>query len=127
MYQGYYNILKCVKTFLLLTQLFILLLLVSFALYKMCYFVNLTSCLRTVQSSGKCNTDPEFPRGRSTSPKMKEGALTCYYRPQRSWGKAIFSQASVILLTGGECLTRQIPPSRYTPWQVHPPAGTPWD
>ena len=24
-----------------------------------------------------------------------------YYRPQRSWGKVIFSQASVILLTGG--------------------------
>ena len=23
------------------------------------------------------------------------------YRPQRSWGKVIFSQASVILLTGG--------------------------
>ena len=26
---------------------------------------------------------------------------SCYYRPQRSWGKVIFSQASVILLTGG--------------------------
>ena len=25
------------------------------------------------------------------------------YRPQRSWGKVIFSQASVILLTGGVC------------------------
>ena len=24
-----------------------------------------------------------------------------YYRPQRSWGKVIFSQASVILSTGG--------------------------
>ena len=24
-----------------------------------------------------------------------------FYRPQRSWGKVIFSQASVILLTGG--------------------------
>ena len=24
-----------------------------------------------------------------------------HYRPQRSWGKVIFSQASVILLTGG--------------------------
>ena len=30
------------------------------------------------------------------------GTLSCY-RPQRSWGKAIFSQASVILSTGG-CL-----------------------
>ena len=27
-----------------------------------------------------------------------------YYRPQRSWGKIIFSQASVILLTGGVLL-----------------------
>ena len=26
-----------------------------------------------------------------------------YYRPQRSWGKVIFSQASVILFTGGVC------------------------
>ena len=28
------------------------------------------------------------------------GMLSCY-RPQRSWGKVIFSQVSVILLTGG--------------------------
>ena len=27
----------------------------------------------------------------------------CNFRPQRSWGKVIFSQASVILLTGGWC------------------------
>ena len=27
-----------------------------------------------------------------------------FYRPQRSWGKAIFSQASVILSTGGACM-----------------------
>ena len=27
--------------------------------------------------------------------------LVYFYRPQRSWGKVIFSQASVILLTGG--------------------------
>ena len=67
-----------------------------------------------------------------------------YYRPQRSWGKVIFSQASVILLTGGSTWPgrhplgrhppgrhprqvnppRQIPPSRYTPgW--YPLAGTP--
>ena len=38
------------------------------------------------------------------------------YRPQRSWGKVIFSQASVILSTGGEYL------DRYTPRdQLHPP------
>ena len=28
-----------------------------------------------------------------------------YYRPQRSWGKVIFSQASMILFTGGVCLS----------------------
>ena len=38
------------------------------------------------------------------------------YRPQRSWGKVIFSQASVILSTGGGGV----------PWQAHPPGpGTP--
>ena len=30
--------------------------------------------------------------------------IRCNYRPQRSWGKAIFSQASVILSTTGGCL-----------------------
>ena len=34
------------------------------------------------------------------SQRQKRG-LTYYYRPQRSWGKVIFSQASVILSTGG--------------------------
>ena len=29
--------------------------------------------------------------------------LRHYYRPQRSWGKVMFLQASVILLTGGVC------------------------
>ena len=43
------------------------------------------------------------------------GMLSCY-RPQRSWGKAIFSQACVILFTGcvpgpGECIV----------WGVHGP------
>ena len=28
-----------------------------------------------------------------------------YYRPQQSWGKVIFSQVSVILFTGGVCLS----------------------
>ena len=31
------------------------------------------------------------------------GAKAYYYRPQRSWGKVIFSQASVILSRGGVC------------------------
>ena len=54
------------------------------------------------------------------------------YRPQRSWGKVIFSQASVILLTGGGCLLRgvlcvvsqhalrQTPPGTDTPGSRHP-------
>ena len=41
------------------------------------------------------------------------------YRPQRSWGKAMFLQASVILLTGG------VPDQVHLPQdQVHP---LPWD
>ena len=27
--------------------------------------------------------------------------VSCYYRPQRSWGKVVFSQACVILFMGG--------------------------
>ena len=54
-----------------------------------------------------------------------------YYRPQRSWGKVMFLQASVILLTGGgEYLTRYTPPgpgtppgTRYTPRDQVPPLG----
>ena len=38
-----------------------------------------------------------------------------FYRPQRSCGKVIFSQASVILFTGGGCL-----PSAC--WDTHPPS-----
>ena len=40
----------------------------------------------------------------------------CYYRLQRSWGKVMFLQASVILFTGGEYL----PPP---PGSKHPPLG----
>ena len=60
------------------------------------------------------------------------------YRPQRSWGKVMFLQASVILLTGGEYLTRYTPPRPGTPPdqyipqtrsppkdQVHPPDQVP--
>ena len=36
------------------------------------------------------------------------------YRPQRSWGKVIFSQASVILSTGGSTWAGN-PQTRYTP------------
>ena len=57
---------------------------------------------------------------------------TCHhYRPQRSWGKVMFLQASVILSTGGEYTppgsgtpprSGTPPGTRYTPRdQVHPP------
>ena len=38
-----------------------------------------------------------------------------YYRPQRIWGKVIFSQACVILFTGGVCLSAC--------WDTRPPPG----
>ena len=41
---------------------------------------------------------------------------SCNYRPQRSWGKVMFLQASVILLTGGGAWPSQPPPD-----QAHPP------
>ena len=51
----------------------------------------------------------------------RSDSMRVYYRPKRSFGQGnVFYQVSVILLTGGEYLTR------YTPCQVHPPwAGTP--
>ena len=62
-------------------------------------------------------------------------AATAFYRPQRSWGKVIFSQASVILSTGeGGYLGKQVPSpkTRYTPTGTrYTPPGTrytpPWD
>ena len=54
-----------------------------------------------------------------------------YYRPQRSWGKVMFLQASVILLTGGGCLPQcmlgYIPPgSRHPPGaDTHPKSRHP--
>ena len=45
------------------------------------------------------------------------------YRPQRSCGKVMFSQASVILFTGGVWQTRHL--SRHPPPGRHPPGLTP--
>ena len=48
------------------------------------------------------------------------------YRPQRSWGKVMFLQVSVILLTGGGTWPGTSPQTRYTPRdQVPPGPGTP--
>ena len=50
-------------------------------------------------------------------------SLQDLYRPQRSWGKVIFSQACVILFTGGSASVHaDIPP---TTDQGPPGAGTP--
>ena len=50
-----------------------------------------------------------------------------YYRPQRSWAKVMFLQASVILLTGGGVYTPQdqTPPGADTPRTRPPRADTP--
>ena len=51
-----------------------------------------------------------------------------FYHPQRSWGKVIFSQASVILSTGGGDTWAGTPPAGpgAPPDQIHPPGpGTP--
>ena len=65
---------------------------------------------------------------------MHRGHLNSYYRPQRSWAKVMFLQASVILLTGGVCLsacwdtTTTTPRSRHPPGTRHPPGpDTPRD
>ena len=52
----------------------------------------------------------------------------CNYRSQRSWGKVIFSQASVILSTGG-CLVPGVSSPRGVSgpgWVSAPGEGGPW-
>ena len=61
---------------------------------------------------------------------VKIGALTprLITARKRSWGKVIFSEACVILSTGGECLTRcttHPPRTRHTPPEQIPPDQTP--
>ena len=58
--------------------------------------------------------------------------LQYIYRPQRSWGKVIFSQVCVILFTGGCMLgcppgadtpprEQTLPPEQTPPWEQTPP------
>ena len=52
------------------------------------------------------------------------GYCQYYYRPQRSWGEVIFSQAPVILFTGGglpQCMLGYHPPSRRQDRPAPPP------
>ena len=56
------------------------------------------------------------------------GQGCAYYRPQRSWGKVMFLQASVILLTGREGIPHPPdyihPPGLHTPPDYIPPTQT---
>ena len=53
-----------------------------------------------------------------------QNKTTYFYRPQRSCGKVMFSQASVILLGGvSQHTLGQTPPQAYTPWADPPPDG----
>ena len=47
----------------------------------------------------------------------------CYYRPQRSWAKVMFLQASVILSTGGEVVCLSACWDGIPPRSRHPPLG----
>ena len=59
---------------------------------------------------------------------IKPHSIRSHYRPQRSWGKVMFLQASVILLTGGVSASvhagihppEQTPPEWTPPWSRHP-------
>ena len=65
--------------------------------------------------------DPGFRRINHLDP-----TFPCFYRPQRSWGKVIFSQASVILFTrGGVCLSAcwDTTPGKETPLARSPLPG----
>ena len=57
---------------------------------------------------------PDFPDWKKSSKFSLNSLISLiggnpaysFYHPQRSWGKVIFSQASVILFTGGELLSQ---------------------
>ena len=53
--------------------------------------------------------------------------INIVYRPQRSWGKVIFSQTCVILFTGGSASVHArippLPPEQEPPGSRHPPPG----
>ena len=66
--------------------------------------------------------------GFSLSVELVLHRLRCYYRPQRSCGKVIFSQVSVILSTGGclsQCMLGYTSPWAYTPEGRTPRQTTP--
>ena len=54
----------------------------------------------------------------SSTCNIHQTMFLLYYRPQRSWAKVMFSQASVILSTGGSASVHAGIPS---PWEQTPP------
>ena len=62
----------------------------------------------------------------ATKDYFKCAADQSYYRPQRSWGKVMFSQACVILFTGGLSVSVHagIP---HPPKQTPPPCRACWE
>ena len=81
----------------------------------------------TFSDTENADTCTECPTGYTTSKEGSDQRELCtggkfyIYRPQRSWGKVMFLQASVILLTGGGVLDQVHPQD-----QVYPPGpGTP--
>ena len=71
-------------------------------------------------------------RRKPSQPYLKSMlSMRCFhYRPQRSWGKVMFSQASVILLTGGclpQCMLGYTPleQTHHSPWEQTPPPHPP--
>ena len=71
----------------------------------------------------------------NTAPARHKLQREYFYRPQRSWAKVMFLQASVILSTGGRCLPQWMlgyhpqgadtPPGADTPGRRHPQEQTP--
>ena len=70
-------------------------------------------------SNGFCKSPSAISPQNTSYVHFSVDPLFLHYRPQRSWGKVMFLQASVILFTGGG-VPDQVPP----PDQVHyPPLG----
>ena len=96
-----------------------------------CFTGNSTICVSGFCQESFCRSRAQCVHGQACS---ESGKCTCKkssYRSQRSWGKVIFSQASVILFTGGVCLSAcwdTTPGTRHPPWhQASLDQAPPWD
>ena len=75
-------------------------------------------CLFFLECGDVCIKFSFWVKTISTSWPFKYSQLNHFYRPQRSCGKVMFSQASVILFTGGGEMVWQTPPWADTPQQT---------